>query len=313
MTLKAFIDRNRDWIVNRPVVQWAVRQSKRIVIPGFEGVSLYEVTTFFYRGATQGYLTGRAAAVSYSVFLAIFPFLILLFSIIPFIPIDNFQAQLLIIISDFMPRMAYESVKETIVDIVTRPRSGVLILNLLLTLYFSTNGVNSLIAAFNSTYHEVDTRPQFRQYMVSVMIVFILAFLLILTIGLITFGHELLSLFIPDFIEKSGFYYYLLEAARWLVVLALLLTAISSIYYLAPSHKGRFRFLSAGSLLATFLIVITTLGFNYWVDNFSRYNALYGSLGTLMIVLVWIYINAISLLIGFELNASIRSAKSGPR
>jgi membrane protein len=93
-----------------------------------------------------------------------------------------------------------------------------------------------------------------------------------------------------------------------MIVLALLLAAISSVYYLAPAKRGQFRFISAGSLLATLLVLITTLGFNLYVDNFARYNALYGSLGTLMVILVWIYINAISLLIGFELNASIHMA-----
>ena len=98
---------------------------------------------------------------------------------------------------------------------------------------------------------------------------------------------------------------------RWLIILGLLLTAISLIYFLAPARQKTYRFFSAGSMLATALVVITTLGFNFYVDNFSRYNALYGSLGTLMIVLVWIYINAMSLLVGFELNASIKIARKG--
>jgi membrane protein len=289
-------------------VNWLIRGSKRIVLPGFDGVPLYDVAGFFIRGLTEGYITSRAAAISYSVFLAIFPFLIFLFTIIPFIPIENFQQSLLGIIQDFMPRMAYESVKDTIIDIITRPRSSLLIINLILTLYFSTNGVNSLIEAFNNTYHDLETRSSFKQYVVSIFIVLINSFLLIIAIGLITFGSSLLSWILPDFIEDSSIVVILLELLRWLIILGLLLMAISMIYYLAPARQKSFRFLSAGSLLATILIVITTLGFNFYVDNFSSYNALYGSLGTLMIVLVWIYINAISMIVGFELNASIRTA-----
>ncbi|MFZ4563502.1 MAG: YihY/virulence factor BrkB family protein [Bacteroidales bacterium] len=289
-------------------VAWVLKVSKRITLPGFDGVSLFDVATFFIRGLTEGYITSRAAAISFSVFLAIFPFMIFLFTIIPFIPIRNFQQSLLGIIQDFMPRLAYESVKETIIDIVTRPRSSLLIFNLVLTLYFSTNGVNSLIAAFNNTYHALETRSSFKQYLASILIVLINSILLIVAIGLITFGSELLSWILPDVIQNSAMVILLLELLRWLIIVGLLLMAISFIYYLAPAKHRSFRFFSAGSMLATILIVITTLGFNFYVDNFSSYNALYGSLGTLMIVLVWIYINSISMIVGFELNASIRTA-----
>ncbi len=264
-------------------VRWALNLSKRIIIPGFDGIPLYDVAVFFIRGLTRGYITTRAAAISFSLFLAIFPFLIFLFNIIPFIPIENFQQSLMGLIRDFMPGTAYESVKETITDIVTRPRSSLLILNLILTLYFSTNGVNSLIAAFNNTSHDVETRTGVKQYLVSIAIVLINSFLLILAIGLMTFGSTLLSWLIPELIESKSIVVILLQLLRWLIILGLLLTAISLIYFLAPARQKTYRFFSAGSMLATALVVITTLGFNFYVDNFSRYNALYGSLGTLMI------------------------------
>ncbi len=302
---KRLIDRLLIWAP----IAWVLTVSKRITLPGFNGIPIYDVAVFFFRGLTEGYITSRAGSISYSVFLAIFPFMIFLFTIIPFIPIDNFQQSLLGIIQDFMPAMAFESVKETIIDIVTRPRSSLLILNLILTLYFSTNGVNSLIEAFNNTYHALETRSSFKQYLVSILIVLINSFLLIIAIGLITFGSALLSWVLPDSIQNSVMVVFLLQLLRWLIILGLLLMAISLIYYLAPVKQKSFRFFSPGSMLATFLIVITTLGFNFYVDHFSSYNALYGSLATLMIVLVWIYINAISLIVGFELNASIRTAR----
>ncbi|MEI7663280.1 MAG: YihY/virulence factor BrkB family protein [Bacteroidota bacterium] len=290
------------------LVAWVVRVSKKIVLPGFDGIPLYDVAVFFIRGLTEGYITTRAAAISFSMFLAIFPFLIFLFNIIPFIPIDNFQQSLMGLIQDFMPNMAYESVKETIIDIVTRPRSSLLFFNLVLTLYFSTNGVNSLIAAFNNTSHILETRTGFKQYLISIVIVLINSILLIIAIGLITFGSTLLSWILPDSIESSTIVVLLLQVLRWLIIIGLLLMAISIIYFLAPARQKSFRFFSAGSMLATALVVVTTLGFNFYVDHFASYNALYGSLGTLMIVLFWIYINAISLLVGFELNASIKNA-----
>ncbi|HNY01995.1 MAG TPA: YihY/virulence factor BrkB family protein [Bacteroidales bacterium] len=291
-----------------PATAYVLRVSRKLVLPGFNSLPLYDVAGFFFRGLTKGYITSRAAAISYSVFLAIFPFLIFLFSIIPFIPIENFQIQLLLLVRDFIPASTFETVRETIIDIVTRPRSSLLLVNLLLSLYFSTNGVNKLIVAFNNTYHHVETRPGYIQYLASLLIVLVNSLLLILAIGLITLGPGLLSLLLPRFLEESALLVILIEMARWLIILGLLLTAISFIYYLAPGGKKSFRFFSAGSILSTLLVILTTLGFNFYVDHFSSYNVLYGSLGTLMIVLVWIYINAISLLIGFELNASIQSA-----
>lgn len=298
----------KDWFLSLPPVNWVIRVSKGIILPGFEGTPIYDVAVFFIKGLTEGYITSRAAAISYSVFLAIFPFLIFLFNIIPFVPIDHFQLRLLELIQDFMPETAYESVKETITDIITRPRSSILILNLILTLYFSTNGVNSLIEAFNNTYHDLESRTSIKQYLISVLIVLINSLLLIVAIGLITVGPALLNWLLPYSMKTSPLTIIFLGMLRWLIILILLLTAISIVYYLAPARRKRFRFFTAGSLLATFLIIVTTLGFNFYVDNFSSYNVLYGSLGTLMIVLVWIYINAISLIVGFELNASIRSA-----
>jgi membrane protein len=215
---------------------------------------------------------------------------------------------LLEIIRDFLPSMAYESVKETIIDIITRPRSSILIMNLLLTLYFSTNGVNSLMEAFNNTYHTLEARSWLHQYGISVMIVLINSLLLILSIGLMTFGSALLRWLIPEFLDNSIFLLIVLQILRWAIILSLLLSAISFVYYFAPAGKKRFNLISPGSLFATVLIIVTTLAFNFYVDHFSTYNALYGSLGTLMIVLFWIYINAISLLVGFELDASILNA-----
>jgi membrane protein len=290
-----------------------INLSRKLVLPGFDGLPLYNVTGFFIKGLYEGYITSRASAISFSFFLSIFPSLIFLFTIIPFIPIENFQVTLLTLIHDFMPKSAYETVKETVEDIVTRPRGGLLSLGFILALYFATNGINSLMEAFNNTYHTIETRSVFRQRLISTLLVFILSVLLIIAIGLMTVGPVILSLIIPENILESSFYSFFIWLLTWLVTLATLFFAISFIYYLAPAKRRDFRFISAGSSLATLLVILTTLGFNFYVDHFARYNILYGSIGTLMIVLLWIYFNAISLLIGFELNASIYNAKKEGR
>ena len=178
-----------------------------------------------------------------------------------------------------------------------------------MTLYFATNGVNAIIEAFNQTYHTVESRSWIKQRLISIFLVIILSLLLIISISLITIGSFLLNYLVEYGILKGQITIYLLFVSRWIILMAMLFFGVSFLYYYAPAKKKTFRFISAGSTLATFLSLTTTFGFNYYVANFSKYNALYGSIGTLIIVLMWIYFNAIILLIGFELNASISYAK----
>ncbi|MBE0646416.1 MAG: YihY/virulence factor BrkB family protein [Bacteroidales bacterium] len=309
MKIPPHISKHGNGLLRWKPIRRLIIASKRIVLPGFDGMPLYDVTVFFFNGLSKGFLNARASAISFSFVLAFFPFLIFLFTIIPFVPILNFQSELLEIIRGFLPGTTWESVKGTLVDVITRPRSGLLILNFVLTLYFSTNGVNSLIEAFNNTAHTIESRTVVKQYLISIVLVMILSSLLIISIGLMTFGTWLLNLIFIESVVNSFFYLLMMQVLRWITIATLLLVAISFLYYLAPAKRGRFRFISAGSMVATILVIVTTLGFNYYVDNFARYNALYGSIGTLLIVLVWIYLNSISLLIGFELNASIMNAR----
>ena len=292
-------------------VAFLIRLSKKIVIPGFDGMPFYDVAVFFVKGISKGYITTRASAISFNFFLAIFPSVIFFFTIIPFIPITNFQQSLLDIIRDFIPDEAYATVQTTVEDIVIRPHGGLLSVGFLLSLYFSTNGINSLMIAFNNTYHTIETRSAIKQRIVSIFLVIINTFLLIITIGLITFGTWLLSILLPAQILKSHFIFSVILILKWMVIIAMLFFAISFIYYFVPAKRRHFRFISAGSSLATFLVIATTLGINFYVDNFSKYNALYGSIGTLLVILLWIYFNSLSLLIGFELNASIFTVKKG--
>jgi membrane protein len=290
-------------------VSFLIRLSKKIVIPGFDGLPLYDVAVFFVKGLSKGYITTRASAISFNFFLAIFPTVIFFFTIIPFIPITNFQQSLLDIIRDFIPDEAYATVQTTVEDIVIRPHGGLLSVGFLLSLYFSTNGINSLMVAFNNTFHTIETRSAIRQRIVSIFLVIIITFLLIISIGLITFGTWFLAILLPTQILKSHLIFSIILFLKWMIILAMLFFAISFIFYFVPAKKRHFRFISAGSSLATFLVIATTLGINFYVDNFSKYNALYGSIGTLLVILLWIYLNSLSLLIGFELNASIFTVK----
>lgn len=277
-------------------------------MPGFQGQSLYDVSMFFYKGLVEGALTTRASALAFNFFLALFPSIIVIFTLIPFVPIEGFQEQLFTSISDILPPHTFEATKSILDDIINHQHGSLLSLTFILTFYFSTNGVNTMITCFNATYHLKDKRSWIQLKVLSIVLTFVLALLFILTITLQIFSLEFLHSLIDDqYLEL--YVIELINYSKWLIFVLLLFVSISILYYYGPADKSGWRFLSAGSITATTLSVITSLGFSYYVNNFAQYNQLYGSIGTLLVILLWMYFNSIILLLGFELNASIISAK----
>jgi len=282
-----------------------IKASRKIVLPGFEGLSLYIVSKFFFKGIKDGALNMRATSLSFSFFLAIFPTIIFLFTLIPYIPIDNFQDYLFNLLQKIMPSAAFEATEETIADIISNQRSGLLSFGFLTALYFSTNGFNAMINAFNETYHDIETRNPLQQRLASFYMLFLTVILLSTSITILIFGEFGLN---KIEMNNNGLY-YILSFLKWLVLGILCYAIISFNYFLGPKRKQGWRFFSAGSMFATVLIILATVIFTYYVNNFGNYNKLYGSIGTLIVILMMIYINSLILLLGFDLNASIRSAK----
>jgi membrane protein len=291
------------------LVTATVNWSQKLVLPGFDGLPLYDVINFFFKGIMQSSLTTRASALAFNFFIAIFPAMIFLFTLIPYIPIDDFQYQLLNLLKDVLPYNAYTSISQTIEDLVTRQRGGLLSVGFIMAIYFATNGFNSMNTAFNNSYHIAESRTLVMQFLVSLGLVFIVTTLLFIAIALIIFSSITLDFLLAQGILIDSFHVFLAHIGKWLVVLSLLFFSISFIYYIGPSKKSEFRFISAGSTLATVLCIITSLGFAYYVNNFGQYNKLYGSIGTIIVMLLWMQFNSFILLIGFELNASIKTAK----
>lgn len=307
--LNGYVNDKRDMLLKSNRVTAAEKILRKLIIPGFDGMPVYDVATFFITGLQKGALSMRAAAFSYNFFLALFPTIIFFFTIIPYIPIAGFQDNLLAMLQNFIPKKAFDAVEETLFDIVKRPRGGLLSLGFVMALYFSTNGIHSLIVAFNQSRHTKETRSWIKQRLISVVLVVILSLLIIVAIVLITLGPVALDFLVKHNMLRDSFTYYLLLAGKWIISSIMLFFAFSFLYYLAPAAESRFRFFSAGSTLSTVLTILASVGFNYYVNSISQYNTLYGSIGTLIIIMVWIFFNAMIVLIGFELNVSIRNAK----
>ncbi len=288
---------------------------KRVSLPGFGGVPIYYVVQFFFKGITEGYITTRAAAVSFNLFIAIFPAIIFLFSLIPFVPIENFQQQLILELIYIAPDVFDTFFESTILDIIENQNSGVMSLVFILALYFSTTGVNSMISAFSLTYHQpfVSARSWISQQLTAIWITIVLSFLLISGIGLTIFGEYLIEYFFDYLLDIEADYLTIIHFARWLIIVAFIYLSVAFIYYYGPKkEKGKkhVRFLSPGAILATTAIIGATLLFTLYLENFDSYNKLYGSIGTIMGLMILIYINCIAIILGYELNVAIAGLKN---
>lgn len=282
-----------------------VKASQRIILPGFEGLSLYIVTKFFFHGLHNGTINMRASSLSFNFFLALFPSIIFIFTLIPYIPIEHFQDSLLSQLQNVLPKSAFEATEDTISDIIKNQRGGLLSIGFVSALYFSTNGFNAMISAFNETYHQMESRNALMQRLVSLFMVIVNLLMIGAGITLIIFSE----IGLHKIIHTYKVLYYFILFGKWIVLFGLSFCLISFNYYFGPKRKKGWRFFSAGSTFATVFIIIASLIFSYYVNNFGNYNKLYGSIGTLIVIMMWIYINSLILLLGFDLNASIHSAK----
>ncbi|MDP3642222.1 MAG: YihY/virulence factor BrkB family protein [Bacteroidota bacterium] len=283
-------------------------KAKKITFPGFDGMALYDVMVFFWRSIVDGALSTRASAIAFSFFVALFPAIIFLFTLIPYIPIENFQNELFLLIEDMVPETTFMAIKETVEDILTRQRGGLLSLGFFMALIFSTSGFASMMSAFDASLHSFERRTWLGQRLIALLLLAILSVLVTVAIALITFGQHMINSLVASGYLKDHFTFYMLTIGKWFVILFLFFMANSFLYYLAPAKKTKWRFISAGGTLSTVLSIITFVGFSYYINHFGQYNKLYGSIGTLLVIMLLMYILSMILLVGFELNASINEA-----
>ncbi|RLD66452.1 MAG: YihY/virulence factor BrkB family protein [Bacteroidetes bacterium] len=282
----------------------------RLVLPGFDGIPLYNVLIFFGRSLAKGALTQRAAAISFNFFLALFPAILFFFTLIPYIPIENFQATLMMLIEDTVPSSTYQTIETTLTEIIILPHDGLMSLGFFMALFFATNGFKSIMTAFETSYYGDEQRAFIKTQFVAIFLLVITVLVTTITIGLITFNRVFLDFLIEySFFKDDKFYYYLIYSINVLLQLAMIFFVVSFIYYYAPINRKQYRFISVGSTFATVLYIFSFIAFDQYITHFSTYNVLYGSIGTLIIILMWIYLNSIVLLIGFELNASIKTVR----
>lgn len=294
-----------------PVLNKIVEWAETVRLPGFDNVPLYDVVVFFVNEIKRDVITVRAKSIAYTFFLALFPSILFLFTLIAYIPVDNLQENLIVLIKELLPdESIFKIFEQTITGVVKEQRGGLLSIGLLMTLIFSTNGVLGIMESFDKSYSTFKKRNILRKRWVALKLTIVLFFLLILSIVLIVAGNQILTFLLSTFDMLSPLTFILFSTLKWIIIILLFFNSISFIYYYGPATKKKFKFISAGSTLATVLAILISIGFSYFISNFATYNKIYGSIGTIIALLVFIYLNSFALLIGFELNASIMYNKN---
>lgn len=294
-----------------PIINLIVRLLKKIKLPGLEGLSLYDLLELYTIGIVKGALTTRASAIAFSFFMAIFPFLLFLLIIIPYLPIEGFKVAFLTFLESVLPPSTSDFFFQNIFEnIENTQRGGLLSSVFLLSIALMANGVSAVFSGFEHSYHEQLTRTVLRQYFFALGVAIILAFLLIITIAVLGYFQIYVVQELLNVLENQGYEVqkqnvFWFGVAQYVFFVAMVYLATATLYYFGTKEGRLSSFFSAGALFTTLLIILTSYLFGVYIENFAKYNELYGSIGALLILMFYLWLNSNILLLGFELNMSL--------
>jgi membrane protein len=289
---------------------------KNFTLPGFDGIPLYDVYKFFIAEIKVNSLPIRSKAIAFSFFLAFFPALTFVFSLIPYVPyFRDMDIHIMNFMREVLPnRETYAFIQSFIEpllkDLARHKRSGLLTGSIFLVLFLTSNGVMAMMNSFDKSYDHYKKRNAIQSRLVALQITFLLIVVFILSFGLIITGRDMLALLFDLLNVHNRFSLFLLNIVRYVFIGLMVFLSISLIYYFAPATKKKYKFISTGATVATILSILVSIGFSYWVNNFNRLNVIFGSIGTIMLLMIWLNVNAFVMLIGYEINVSIRYNRS---
>ncbi len=300
-------DIEKRFIESTPVKGF-IHLSKRIYIPSFKNLSLYELWPAFRLQLKKTSLLERASAISFNVFMAIPPTLIFAFTLIPYLPISGqFIEQLFGIIRDVVPGQRNNSVIiEFLRDFLTQPRNELLSFGLLIALFFSSSAMMGVLRSFDKNYEGFSKRTGIQKRKTALRLTIIVYFLVFLCLSLlIAQGVVLEWLGIKNYAIRNA-----VVNLRWVIIVLLLFFSVAFIYRQGAPVAIKWPYITPGSLLATVLMILATILVSVYVNNFGSYNKLYGSISAIFIIMSFIYVNALVVLLGFELNVTITSLQA---
>ncbi len=290
-----------------PVLRNVVRPLKKIKLPKLGGLSFYDLLELYGLGIAESAFSYHASAIAFSFFMALFPFALFILNLIPFIPIEGFQTDFLEFVKDGVPPNTYDAIYVIINDILNNSQSGLLSTGFILSIFLMANGLNGILGGFESSKHVLIKRGFLHQYLVALGMSLVLSLLLLLTVTIIIVFEVFIQMtIIQDVLSDS---IPLIILGRYVFVILMILITISILFKFGTTHAKNSAFISIGSVFTTILVILDSYVFGIWVLRFSKYNELYGSIGTLLIMMFYIWINCAILLLGFELDASINKLK----
>jgi len=257
----------------------------------------------------QGQLVTRASAIAFKLFLAFFPAIIMLLTLIPFIPIADFQLKLMENFQAMMPREVYAFIEGLLHDLLVKKHSTLLSVSTITGIYFASNSMDAILDGFSSSYHMTRWHSAFKQRLLSLGLLVALTIMMVTAMALLSLSNWAISLINDSGYVLSQLEHYGLLAAKWGITLLMMLTSISMLYNAGDPTARRFKFFTPGAILAVLLTMLVSQALVFFFERITDYNALYGSIGAIIAVQLWLYFNMIVLLIGFELNSSITKAR----
>ena len=291
-------------------IKYLVKKSRTWYPPGFQGISLFAVLKYIFKKFDGPNLTEKAAAISYNFIMSVPPTCLFLFTLIPNLPFiskRSLKFQLHNLIGDIIPSKTYNSGLIEFVDsFINGSKIGLISFTFILSLFFASSGVIGLMRSFNKDYVGFEKIKGLRKRWEAIKLTLMLFGLLLCCLVLLLLQKNILDWLGVRNIDVRNLILY----GKWLVILGLIFYSYAFIYRYAPSTTKRWKLVSPGALIATFLSILITIAFTFFVDQFGRYNILYGSLGTVMVVMIMIFLNSLAVLIGFEFNLSIHTLKS---
>lgn len=297
--------RLEETVFQLPVFKQLVEWLKTHSLPGFFGVPIYDVMVFLYNETRRVTIVMRANAVAFSFFLSLFPAIIALFTLLAMLPVyDVLMVEINNYIDYVMPNQAGEELKQTIQDLV-RPDSGVLSISFLLAMFFASNGMMALMAGFEKSHLKSFRRwSGLHKRLLAIGLTLVLGLMLVASVVMIILGKFMIN-WVADFFDLPLQTRTFINIFRWLVILALFYFGIAFIYRYGVALRRKLPWLTPGATLASLLSIASSVLFSLYVNAFDTYNKFYGSIGTIIVLMLWIQINCFFLMVGFELNASI--------
>lgn len=300
-----------NWLRKTPLRGLVIVPLERIHPWGFEGMSAWDVFRFFVVGVAEGALGIRAAAIAFQVFVSIFPVILVLLSLLPLVPVKDFQGSLFDALRQYFPGDTFHLVESTVADLLaTGVHPEIASLGFVLMLFYASSSINGILSGLNEAHHLEKRGHWLLMRAMSMLLMVVFSLFLIIAVLLIVFSGTVL-----DWLTAEGLVALadlpLIQTVRWVVTLLLLFTTITALYNAADFTKDRWRFITPGAVATTGLIVLTSIAFAWFATSLSSYNRLYGSLGTLLLLLVWLNVNCFLLIIGFDLNTVLNKARRG--